>query len=609
VLELHQKKYRFKGLNEEKMNHNPNVDTFLKIYSQSLLSTGLTRGLDESTYIPTRLDTHLKEDVLHGKKKLVVLTGNAGDGKTAFIQLIEESAKKSGGNFKTRTDNGCEFTYNGFEFETLYDGSQDFDGKSNDLLLKGFFKVFEGEHDPNGNFVKIIAINEGKLRDFILKKREYKWLGKQVHHYLEFENYKLPESLAFINLNNRAIVELKNPNSIFDELLRIILDEDGDKKTWEPCQELNCSYANSCYIKYNIDSLRDQKKGAVVKQRLKELILGIYLKKEKHITMRDIRSLISFIIFNKYTCSQLQADIDSGKNLLDRFYYNNAFNKVEMDRMVVILSEVDVADMPLPKLENHLYFLNPKTELTEHLITKTDTGASPDLIYLEDYFINKPAGTSDNDDSRKVNADMFLSALKRKLYFEGIDEYLKEQFSINHYAFLPYRYFEKFIAFLSTGKDTQNDLRNDLVLAISKSEKIYNDEVGRENVCISSNSLKKSTTKAFYGFTAADFEVVLPDIGNQTSYIEYFPDHIIFRHIDKTASLEINIDLFEILMRIKEGYVPTSIEIRTFFLNLEMFKRRILSKRSTVVFLTEDDTNLYKFEKASSGKLVLSKSK
>lgn len=589
------------------MNYNPNVDTFLKIYSQSLLSTGLTRGLDESTYIPTRLDTALKDDVLQGKKKLVVLTGNAGDGKTAFIQLIEESARKSGGNFKSKTDNGCEFNFNGFEFETLYDGSQDFEGKSNDLLLKDFFKAFEGEKEPTAKIVKIIAINEGKLRDFILKKNEYKWLGKYIHHYLEFENYKLPDSLTFINLNNRAIVELNNRNSIFDELLSIILDEHKTKKTWESCQEQNCVYAHSCYIKYNVDSLRDQKKGVVVKQRLKELILSIYLKKQKHITMRDIRSLISFVIFNKYTCSQLQSDIDAGKNLLDRFFYNNAFNKTEMDRMVSILSEVDVADMPLPKLDNRLYFLNPKTELPEHLITKADSGSNPDLNYLEEYFTNKPEGTSDNDETRKRNADLFLSAMKRKLYFEGSDDYLKEHFAIDHYSFLPYRYFETFSDFLFTGKDPQNDLRNDLVLAISKSEKIYNDEVGRENVCISSNSLKKSTTKAFYGFTAADFEVVLPDVGNQTNYIEYFPDHIIFRHIDKTASLEINIDLFEILMRIKEGYVPTSIEIRTFFLNLEMFKRRILAKRSTTVILTEDDTNLYEFKKSASGKLVLSK--
>jgi hypothetical protein len=590
-------------------NNNPALETFLKIYSQSQLSTGLTRGLDESTYIPTRLDTALKDDVLNGKKKLVVLTGNAGDGKTAFIQLIEESARKDGGSFKSMTENGCAFTLKGFEFETLYDGSQDFEGQSNEVLLQAFFKAFEGDRESAANIVKIIAINEGKLRDFILNKREFKWLGKHVHHYLEFDNYRLPDSLAFINLNNRAIVELNNPNSIFDELLRIILDEDGSKKTWEACQEQNCVYANRCYVKYNVDSLRDQKKGTVVRQRLKELVLSIYLKKEKHITMRDIRSLISFIVFNKYTCSQLQSDIDAEVNLIDRFYYNNAFNKEEMDRMVSILSEVDVADMPLPKLENSLYFLNPNTEISEHLLVRSVDGSNPDLNYLESYFNNKPEGTSDNDETRKLNADVFLSSMKRKLYFECNDKYLEEQFSINHYSFLPYRYFKRFIEYLATGNDPHYELRNDIVLAISKSEKIFNDEVGRENVCISSNSAKKSSTKAFYGFTAADFEVTLPDVGYQTNYIEYFPDHLIFRHIDKTAALEINIDLFEILMRIKEGYVPTSIEIRTFFLNLEMFKRRILAKRSTVVFLTEDDTNLYKFEKASSGKLVLSKSK
>ena len=87
--------------------------------SQSQLSTGLTRGLDESTYIPTRLDTSLKEDVLKGKKKLVVLTGNAGDGKTAFIQLIEAKAKSNEGKFSFTSDNECKFEYNSFEFETL----------------------------------------------------------------------------------------------------------------------------------------------------------------------------------------------------------------------------------------------------------------------------------------------------------------------------------------------------------------------------------------------------------------------------------------------------------------------------------------------------------
>jgi len=587
-------------------NYNNNVDSFLKIYSQSLLSTGLTRGLDENTYIQTKLDIALKEDILKGLKKLVVLTGNAGDGKTAFIQLIETGAKDRGAVFSAETDNGCRFKLNEFEFETLYDGSQDFEGKGNDQLLKEFFKPFEGNKEPTTRIVKIIAINEGKLRDFILRKKDYGWLGKQVHHYLEFENFQLNNSLAFINLNNRAVVDINEQDSIYDELLDVILDKANKKQLWEHCKPENCSYANNCYIKFNVDTFRDNKKGEVVKNRLKEIILAIYLKKEKHITMRDIRSLISFILFNKYTCSQLQKSIDNGENLLSRYYYNNTFNEIEQDRMVDILREIDVADMPLPKLENHLYFQNPRAELKENIFIKGSLDSNPDLGYLEAYYKNKPEGTSDDDELKKENADKFLSSLKRKMFFEGNDDYLKEQFDINHYSFLPYKYFERYIQFLKTGKDNNNELRTDIVLAISKSEKIYNEIIGKENVCISSNSLKKSTTKAFYGFTAADFEIVLPDVGNQTKYIEYFPDHIIFRHVDKSASLEVNIDLFEILMRIGEGYVPTSIEIRTFFLNLEMFKRRVLAKRSTKVFLTEDDSNLYLFEKSQSGKLVLS---
>ncbi len=588
-------------------NNNPNLEDFLKIYSQSLLSTGLTRGLDEKTYIPTKLDTDLKADVLEGKKKLIVLTGNAGDGKTAFIQLIETEAKKNGAHFFSETDNGCKFNYNSVDFETLYDGSQDFEGKKNEELLKVFFKPFEGNVEPKGNFVKIIAINEGKLRDFILNKKEYNWLGKLVHHYLEYNNYKLPEILAFINLNNRSVVDLKNSDSILDKLMDVFLDPDDKKGIWNPCKSENCEYSDRCYIKQNLDTFRDIDLGVIVKQRLREIILALYLKKVKHITMRDIRSLISFILFNKYNCDQIQFVIDNGVNLLDRFFYNNLFNKYEQDRIVKIIAEIDAADMPLPKIENHLYFLNPKSEPVNQLLSKNNLSYKSDLTYLEEYFKGKPQGTSDEDENRKKNAEIYLNSIKRKVFFEGNDHFMNEQFEVDHYSFMPYKYFKRFVDFLKTGTDTSFELRNDIVLAISKSEKIYNEVVGMENVCISSNSGKKTQTKAFYGFKAADFELVLPEVGNQTKYIEFFPDHMIFRHVDKKAVLEINIDLFEILMRIKEGYVPTSTEIQTFFLNLEMFKRRILAKRSMKVFLTEDDTNLFSFEKSTTGKLVLTK--
>jgi hypothetical protein len=64
-------------------------------YSQSEAGNGLTRGLENAlarnTYVPTKLDRELTAAILNKQYHLVILTGNAGDGKTAFIQKVEES--------------------------------------------------------------------------------------------------------------------------------------------------------------------------------------------------------------------------------------------------------------------------------------------------------------------------------------------------------------------------------------------------------------------------------------------------------------------------------------------------------------------------------------
>jgi hypothetical protein len=85
------------------------------------------------------------------------------------------------------------------------------------------------------------------------------------------------------------------------------------------------------------------------------------------------------------------------------------------------------------------------------------------------------------------------------------------------------------------------------------------------------------------------------------------PTSIYYRHIDKSAELEIPLDLFEVLCRIRDGYIPTASEIRTFFLNLDMFKRRITSKPPDRIILTEDDTNLFEIKRALSQHLVMTK--
>ncbi len=357
--------------------NNPYVEQFLTIYSQSELSTGGTRGYDPSTYVETKLDRNLIPRILNPMTKLVILTGNAGDGKTAFIQHVEKMAEGQGAKVLKCTDNGSTFTLNGVTYQTLYDGSQDFEGTGNDAVLAAFFNDLKGLEPPKGAFTKVIAINEGKLRDFILFKPQYRWLGKQVHHYLSFSDFKLNESLAFVNLNLRSMVgSTPDESSIIDLLLNKFLDT----SFWVQCT--NCDNLEKCYIRYNVASFNDPKRGPEIRRRLKLLLLAVHFRKTRHITMRDLRSILSLILFGKLACNRIYENLDAGAQLVGSFYYNAAFNGQETDRIAQLLSDMDVAHVSNPKLDNFIHFHAPDSPEVSALFIPSDNSYLADLTHL-----------------------------------------------------------------------------------------------------------------------------------------------------------------------------------------------------------------------------------
>ena len=67
------------------------IDLLLTLYSggsQNDENRGLDTEFARETYVPTELDGEFLDDILGGRYAAVVLTGNPGDGKTAFIQQI-----------------------------------------------------------------------------------------------------------------------------------------------------------------------------------------------------------------------------------------------------------------------------------------------------------------------------------------------------------------------------------------------------------------------------------------------------------------------------------------------------------------------------------------
>lgn len=590
--------------NGTEMTINPHVDRFLTIYSQSDRSTSGTRGYDPGTYVETKLDRTLVPLVLGAKAKLVILTGNAGDGKTAFIQHLERVAAYQGAKVSKRTDNGCTFSLNGVSYQTLYDGSQDFEGAGNDAVLAGFFQELGGDGPPVGRFTKIIAINEGKLRDFVLSKSQYRWLGKQVHHYLSYVDFKPHDALVFVNLNLRSVVDNAGDGmSVVDVLLDRLLEP----YFWQACTGTPCEDVATCPLRYNIASLSDGIRGPEIRRRLKHLLLAVHFRKTRHITMRDLRSILSLVLFGKSPCVQIHRNLRANAQLIQDFYYNGAFNGTEKDRIAELLCDLDVARVCNPKLDNFIHFHAPESPEVSNLFMASSASLTADIPHLRALYDDRPTGTEDDDPDRHENARLFHAAMRRKLFFEGDETKMRAAGLPTWKDLLPYRQFDRFLRVVETGLDEGNALRDELTLAISKSERIYNETVGQEHLCLRPTAAKRTQTKSFYGFPASDFEAIVKGLGVQGEFVEHLPNSLYYRHVDKKAELEIPLDLFEILCRIRDGYVPTASEIRTFFLNLEMFKRRVTAKRSERIFLTEDDTNLFEIKSDPTARLVMSK--
>lgn len=608
------------GLRVPQRMINPNLSLFLTLYSQSVESNQRTRGLDEfgrRTYIETLLDKQLKPKILSGAVKLVILTGNAGDGKTAFIQQVEAEAKRMGAKDFRETQYGSTFTLKERLYQTIYDGSEDEATKPNQQRLEGFFADFKGARPPEANVTKLIAINEGHLRKVLLYNEDYAWLGRQVHHFLEYDDFRLDPPILIINLNLRSIVDsdLKSTNSIFDRVLgRFLADE-----FWQECE--TCVAAERCPVKFNVDSLSDSEYGAQVRQRLKGLYLTTHFRRKQHITVRDLRSSLAYILFNCFSCERIHSELESGQApdcFETRFYYNAAFGALptgedeteskeldRRDRVIRLLREMDVAPVANPKLDNLLNF-NPPSAIG--LLGAFKKRAPADLAGLEALYKGIREGITDPSEAYyRKDVGRYHAAMRRKYFFECVESALSETGYPSWDKLMPIRSLRKFSQALSDPQEL-TQVRDELIVAIDLSERIYNETVTTDYLCIRTNPSQGALVKAFNQFPKDDFVCDVQDIGSQSAFLEYCPNvlRLAYRK-DKSRSLEISLDLFELLQKVRNGYVPSGSELKGFFLNLLMFKKQLTALPAQAIILTEDELQFYRLEKTGAKTLAIRK--
>lgn len=350
----------------------PWLKNLLSSYPGSRHGNSETRGLDSdfaaATYVETHLDHALLREIEAGDVSLVILFGNAGDGKTAFLQHLAQrlgvqDIHSSRRVWETTLNNGKRLKVN-------LDGAAAWEGKNANQLLDEIFRPF---HRPDyaRERIHIVAVNNGKLLEWVESQPEDTWLTEPLRQVLLGGEVELDPRFRLIDLNYRSLVggvdqQKGNLTTDFlDALIPRLLGAEDDH--WRPCTA--CAAQSRCTAWHSVRVLREPDRGRLLRERLTVALQACHQRGEIHITARELRAALSYIFFGVHDCAELHDDPD----LRPLFYWQHAFNAQSGQRQGELLAELARFD---PALE-------ADPVLDRGLLKQCPPGAKP-VEYLQE---------------------------------------------------------------------------------------------------------------------------------------------------------------------------------------------------------------------------------
>lgn len=575
-------------------------DFMLTLYSQSRHSNAGTRGLDDYAkliYVETALDTELAPAILAGQLRLVLITGNAGDGKTAFLQQLESQVEAQGTSVHLNPQgNGSWFEINGHKYLTNYDGSQDEGNKDNDAVLEEFFSVYQG-NDSNAwphHETRLIAINEGRLVDFLSQHSEgFSALKAVVEQSLK--DGSVQNDVAVVNLNMRDVLAStqSQPESIFER----IIGKMTSAKVWQGCDY--CALKDKCYVKHNIATFQDEQTGPKVIERLKYIYKLTSLRNQLHITMRDLRSALSYTLVGEYSCNEIKDIYANGEadKILHGYYFNAwCGNDNTQDRLLKLLRETDIAQGSDVRLDRGLDFLG--LDAVDWL--QFDQRSEHETQLLANVHQSLPNGTALSESKeRYLSHRNVVGMLRRKAYFERRGE--------NWQTLLPYRSAKLLVRYLEDSA-LLNEAKSLAINAINRGEGLHNPMYFNGQLAMQVRKVHLGTIRSYRLFPSDVFSIEVKDSAMNSSFVEHSPQSLLLKYQDATgltAELELDLDLFEMLHRLNQGYVPSAQAEQSFYLSLTVFKNVLASAPYQEVLLTTNGQQYEKITRDEGGVLQL----
>ena len=565
------------GPPERHRNEVPWLRHLLRSYPGSRWGNRETRGLDTEfatqTYVETGLEETLLDDIMERRVRLVVLCGNAGDGKTALLQHLADGLGMGRQDSSERiVDQVIE---DGLRVRMNLDGSAAYKGRSADDMLDEFLEPFR-EGPPSKDIVHLLAVNDGRLLEWIgnppdtpLKSNLQDFLEATLHDHTGSDAFHRAEHIAFHHLNQRSHVgrvlknEARIATTFLDRLLDGLYGGERAQKTWEPCT--TCSAQESCAVYratriFGPGDLPGTETGVVRKrarERLFEALQAVHFRGETHITVRELRSALVYVLFGTRYCTEYHDGVTGSEPP----YWDRAFAAASPRRQGEVLKELVHLDPALdahPKIDRQLLRTAPP---------RTSGGASDRL-----------------------------GSARRRAYFEWTEERICEVVGgedTRHVLGLAQgRHLRRFRAIPFLDEGALRELCADLCGGIARVGDLPHLALKRADIVPLKITPRTPTETAFWSEKPLSrFRLVSESgssegagIGQRPSDVpERLPRkaYLIYRYEDEDVRderLRLSAGLFHRLLRLGEGFQMADVSTDDTFANLSIFLRRLVQE-------------------------------
>jgi len=210
-----------------------------------------TRGVPPIVYTPTWLDQHLMPYLLAlPNATLVVLSGNAGDGKTAFISRVLHGS----GRTYIPGMNEQDLILAEKRYRVVLDGSEDSESRTNEDLLCDVLSAFAGptrvDSPERGT---IIAINKGRLLRFLeAEQGQFPYLWAVISGAFLGRSGPVDHPYILVDLNERSVVAPDSDRSIYAGVVERLV-------SWAAWDDEcgRCDAREECPVRFNVELLRE----------------------------------------------------------------------------------------------------------------------------------------------------------------------------------------------------------------------------------------------------------------------------------------------------------------------------------------------------------------